>query len=325
MESSYFSVAVPPELSGQRLDKALSDLCPDFSRSRLKGLIIEQAVKVDDKIASDPACKVKEDQIIEFVLPPVEDYHLLPENIPLDIPYEDEDLLVVNKAAGMVVHPGAGNWTGTLVHALLYHCGESLSGIGGVMRPGIVHRLDKDTSGLMLVAKNDLAHASLSGQLADRTLSRVYQALVLGVPLPPLGVAEMSLDRHSRDRVKIAVKQQGGKEARTYYRVLEKFSGALSLVECKLETGRTHQIRVHMEALGHPLIGDPLYGAQATKTHAVLKKSGFDKDVIARCLAFPRQALHAKEITFNHPRTGEDMCFDTNLPKDLQDILNILK
>ncbi|MCB9963968.1 MAG: RluA family pseudouridine synthase [Rhodospirillales bacterium] len=309
----------------ERLDKFLSHHCPHLSRSRLKSLILQGQVMVDQEVVTNPALKLKEEQVIELEVPPAEEYLVTPENIPLDVLYEDEDLLVINKSADMVVHPAAGNWSGTLVHALLYHCGDSLSGIGGVLRPGIVHRLDKGTSGVMIAAKNDYAHAHLSAQLADRSLSRTYQALVIGRPHPRIGTIDAALGRHPRDRQKIVVRQQGGKEARTHYKILETFGEALSLMECKLETGRTHQIRVHMESIKHPLIGDPLYGEQPTKTRSLLKKDLFSAEVQEACLSFPRQALHAHEIRFLHPRTEDEMSLSAPLPEDLQKLINLLK
>ncbi len=324
-ENSPNILEVTEAYAGQRLDKALSEMCPDISRSRLKALIVQGQVRLDQTIIENPSLKVKLGQVIALLVPDAEEYEVCPEDIPINIVYEDEDLLVINKSADMVVHPGAGNWTGTLVHALLHHCGDSLSGIGGVTRPGIVHRLDKETSGLMLVAKNDLAHRHLSEQLADRSLSRTYVALVAGKVQPALGTIDLPIGRHPRERIKMAVRQQGGKEAITNYKVLEHFGEALSLVECKLETGRTHQIRVHMDAIKHPLVGDPLYGEQPTRLRALMKKAGYEKEVYEPCISFPRQALHAAEIAFIHPRTEDRMEFKAYLPNDLQDIINSLK
>lgn len=224
----------------------------------------------------------------------------------------------------MVVHPGAGNWTGTLVNALLHHCGGTLSGIGGEMRPGIVHRLDKETSGLMMVAKNDEAHQGLSAQLADRSLSRTYHALVLGVPLPIKGVVDRPIGRHRHDRQRMSVMSSAPREARTRYRVLEDFGGACALVECNLETGRTHQIRVHMQAIGYPLIGDPLYGPQPSALRSKLKKIEYSSENIDEILLLGRQFLHATRIMFIHPITGEEMGFEREKPTDLLKILKIL-
>ena len=324
METSY-SFEVSEEESGQRLDKFLAQQCADVSRSRIKDLILKEQVSIDDETAKNASVKIKAAQVIEVDIPPAEEYKLVPEDIPLDVIYEDDDLLVVNKASDMVVHPAAGNWNGTLVHALLHHCGDSLSGINGVMRPGIVHRLDKETSGLMMVAKNDHAHAHLSAQLADRSLSRKYQALVCGHLQPLIGKIDLSLGRNPRDRIRVAVRAEGGKSAVTHYKVQEYFNQALSLVECQLETGRTHQIRVHMQALHHPLVGDPLYGEQPTRIRSLLNKAGYESDVGEKIISFPRQALHAKEISFIHPGTSEEMTFTSDLPDDLRNLINLLK
>lgn len=246
------------------------------------------------------------------------------ENIPLDILYEDEELLVINKAAGMVVHPGAGNHEGTLVNALLYYCKGSLSGIGGVERPGIVHRLDKDTSGLMLAAKTDRAHQSLSNQLAERTLSRVYQAIVLGVPMPLKGKIDKPIGRSSSNRLKMSVKGRSSKDAVTFYKLLQDIKGVFALVECKLETGRTHQIRVHMQSIGYPLIGDPLYGPQANILNSKLSKFFDHIESKEDILYFSRQALHAGHISFVHPVSEEVMKFDCKMPDDMDKLLKTL-
>jgi 23S rRNA pseudouridine1911/1915/1917 synthase len=234
-------------------------------------------------------------------------------------------LLVIDKPAGLVVHPAPGHRTGTLVNALLHHCGASLSGIGGVRRPGIVHRLDKDTSGLMLVAKNDKAHAGLSAQLADRTLSRVYSALVWGVPSPRKGTVKASIGRHPTQRLKMAANVKQGRSAATHYEIKEAYGQAATLVECKLESGRTHQVRVHMSFLGFPLVGDPVYGLQKTGAQSLLKKSGYGADTVSEILAFPRQALHARQISFIHPATGDSLAFEAQPPSDFAGLLNLFK
>lgn len=317
-------VTVSEAQEGQRLDKAIAQLCPDYSRTRLQGLIDDGECLLNGITCSTPSRKVEIGDIITLSIPPLEDATPEPENIPLDIVYEDDDLLVINKAAGMVVHPAVGNHTGTLVNALLYHCGDSLSGINGVKRPGIVHRLDKDTSGLMMVAKNDVAHHALSEQLQDRTLSRVYLALVLGVPFPHRGRIETLIGRHQSNRLKMAVVKSGGKEAATNFIVNEIYKNTVSLVECHLESGRTHQIRVHMEHHGFPLVGDPLYGAQMTKLKSQLKKGGFSDEVQEMVSKFPRQALHATVISFVHPRTEEEMEFEAELPDDFAALIEVL-
>lgn len=312
------------EQAGSRFDKALSCVAEELTRSRAQALIKEGNVKLNGLPCSDTSRKVRAGEVAEVHIPAAKDPEPQPENIPLDVVFEDQHMLVINKQAGLVVHPGAGNWTGTLVNALLHHCGDSLSGIGGVARPGIVHRLDKDTSGLMVVAKNDAAHRGLSEQLEDRSLSRVYRALVLKVPTPLKGTIDRPIGRDPRNRLKMAIKGQNGKDARTHYLVRGNYNEACSLVECKLETGRTHQIRVHMASMKHCLIGDPLYGPQQTALIASMERGGYDRDVIDHFIAFPRQALHAQAISFIHPITDELMSFEAPLPEDFSKLLKML-
>lgn len=318
---------VAAEDVGARLDAWLARQCIDMnlSRSRLKDLILEGAVSIDDEICIDPSYKIKAGTEVALLVPPPEDATPVPENIPLDIVYEDGDLLVINKQAGLVVHPAPGHSTGTLVNALLYHCGDTLSGIGGVRRPGIVHRLDKDTSGLMIVAKNDAAHQGLSAQLADRTLSRHYKALVWGVLQPKKGKVDEPVGRHHINRQKMTVTKRHGREAVTHYLMEENFGTAAALLECRLESGRTHQVRVHMAHIGHPLVGDPVYGAQRTAAAALLKKGGYADEVKDAVLAFPRQALHAARISFIHPVTDEEMTFESALPADMESLISLLR
>ncbi|MCC6597626.1 MAG: RluA family pseudouridine synthase [Alphaproteobacteria bacterium] len=311
--------------AGMRLDKALSDMCFDVSRSRVQGLIVEGYALLNGVLCDSASRKVGEGDRVELVIPDAVEAVPQPENIPLDIIYEDEDLLVLNKQVGLVVHPGAGNYTGTLVNALLYHCAGELSGIGGVMRPGIVHRLDKDTSGLMVAAKSDLAHRGLSAQLEDRSLSRIYEALVLKVPVPLKGTIDRSIGRDPRNRLRMAISGQGARSARTHYHVRENFGGALARVDCKLESGRTHQIRVHMASIKHPLIGDSLYGPQVTAIAGAMKSAGYSAEAIAACTGFERQALHAREISFIHPADGEEMSFSVGLPEDMSNLLKNIK
>ena len=320
-----YSFIVEETENGLRLDKFLSIKCDDVSRARLKDLVLKGQVNIDDVAMTTPSFKIKPGQTIEVSVPPAEEYEVEAENIPLDIVYEDDDLLVINKSANMVVHPAAGNWGGTLVNALMHHCGDSLSGINGVMRPGIVHRLDKETSGLMIVAKNDHAHQHLSAQLADRSLSRKYTALLVGHIQPLMGKIDMPMARHPKDRLRIAIRQEGGKNAVTHYKLIEYFGDALSLVECRLETGRTHQIRVHMQAMRTPLVGDPLYGEQPTKTRSLLKKEKYDAALIEKIVNFPRQALHARELSFIHPRTEEVISLESDLASDMDDLIKCLK
>lgn len=308
-----------------RLDKVLTAACPDHSRSRLQSLIQQGHVTVNGAPQLRLSVKMKPgDEIIVIEPTPIAS-HPQPEHIPLQIPFEDEHMLVVNKPAGLVVHPGAGNPSGTLVNALLYHCKDTLSGIGGVLRPGIVHRLDKDTSGLMVVAKHDRAHRALAAQIEERSLSRQYLALVLKVPVPMKGAYEGAIGRDSRNRQKMALQVRGGKYAKTFYHVQQQFGEACALVACKLETGRTHQIRVHMSAHGHPLIGDPVYKAPANAVTAALKKAGYAQEAIAHALTFPRQALHACHIGFRHPLTQQAHAYDAPLPDDFEALLTALR
>jgi 23S rRNA pseudouridine1911/1915/1917 synthase len=317
------------DAAGQRLDQWLAArLGPELSRSRIQALIKQGAIRIGGKVASEAKRKLLAGEEIAVELPEPEPAAPQGEKIPLDILHEDNSLIVINKPAGLVVHPGAGNWTGTLVNALIHHCGDTLSGIGGVKRPGIVHRLDKDTSGVMVVAKTDQAHRALSEAFADhgRTgdLRRAYVALVWGIPARPSGSIDAALGR-AADRVRRAVVPEGRDDARhavTHYTVEERFGdaqkkyAAASLVECRLETGRTHQIRVHMAHLGHPLIGDPDYG-QAFRS----KANRLPDALSARVRAFPRQALHARLLEFAHPDTHIVMRFEAPMPGDMENLV----
>jgi len=324
-ESEMLTCAAQAEDNNQRLDKVLALRFPDLSRSRLKALILEGEVSVDEQVCLDPSRKVKEGMVLTLAVPPPLDAVPEPENIPLSIVYEDDALLVIDKQAGLVVHPGAGNYSGTLVNALLYHCGDTLSGIGGVRRPGIVHRLDKDTTGLMVVAKSDAAHQALSDQLADRTLGRHYKALVWGKPQLSKGFVDQPIGRHPTARLKMTVTRKNGREAVTHYVVDTHYGDAASLLTCRLESGRTHQVRVHMAYIKHPLIGDPLYGLQDNAGGSLLRRSGYGQDAIGRVLAFPRQALHAWKIHFVHPLTEEEMEFEAPIPQDMTFLINLLE
>ncbi len=310
--------------AGQRIDKVLAAKIDGFSRSRLQALITEGAITLDGVSMWDASRKVKSGQVVVIDLPPLFDADPAPENIPLDIVFEDDDLIIINKPVGLVVHPAAGHAGGTLVNALLYHCGDTLSGVGGVKRPGIVHRLDRETSGLMVAAKHDRAHAGLAAQLKDKTLGRVYWGISVGVPVPPLGLIDHHIGRHNTNRLKMAVSVRGGREAVTHYTVLERYRDYFALVKFQLETGRTHQIRVHAEANKFPLLGDPLYGAQPTFLSAALNKAGYDEGAQAVIKGLARQALHAKELGFIHPVTGEDMHFESDLPGDMQAVQSAL-
>jgi len=323
MSNDIEKIVVDEWGDGDRLDKFCTERFAGLSRARVQQLIANESIRVKGIEKLKSSMKVEQGWVVTCKIPEAEDGDPEPENIRLDILFEDDDLIVINKSVGMVVHPAAGNWTGTLVNALLYHCGDTLSGIGGVKRPGIVHRLDKDTSGCMLVAKNDHAHAHLSAQLADRTLSRIYLALVWDVPIPPVGTIDVAIGRDHKNRLRQAVKRgdaQVSRNAVTHYKTLETFDDAMSLVECKLETGRTHQIRVHMQYKGHCLIGDPMYGAQKTLQISRAGRLGdnYDKDAV---LNFPRQALHAHKISFIHPRTEEEMSFEAELPEDVKQLI----
>lgn len=323
--TTKLEIEVHEDTAPSRLDKVLAMECPDFSRSRLQALIKGGQVIVEGFIIKKTSYEVKAGDNITITVPAAVDDEMKAEDIPLDIVFEDDDLLVINKSVGMVVHPGAGNWDGTLVNALLHHCKGNLSGISGVQRPGIVHRLDKETSGLMVVAKNDMAHQGLSDQLQDRTLSRIYKAFIWRAPTIIKGAVNMPIGRDTANRIKMGIMMKSGREAITHYHVREKYDEAVGLVECKLETGRTHQIRVHMQHIRHPLIGDPLYGLPDQEGTAILKRSGYEEDIIEQIMEFKRQALHAAEIGFIHPNSGEEMHFTCDMPDDLQNIENCLK
>ena len=325
-ESDLRSFTVADEQQGERLDRFLALSIPDVSRTRLKALVLEGRVTLDGAPIDDPGQKLRAGALITLQLPEPEPAEPMAENIPLAIVYEDEDLIVIDKPAGLVVHPASGHQTGTLVNALLGHCGASLSGIGGVKRPGIVHRLDKDTSGLLVVAKNDRAHQGLAAQFADhgRTgpLVRTYSALLWGVPDRKSGTVDAPLDRSSTHRDRMAVVKPGrGREAITHFSIEARFAAengapVATLVACQLETGRTHQIRVHMAHIGHPLIGDPVYGT-GFKT-----KSGLlAPQAKAAVENFSRQALHARELGFAHPRSGKELLFESPLPADFEALI----
>jgi len=320
-------VTVADADGGERLDRLLARQIASLSRTRLKALILDGAVTIGGRTILDPGHRVNAGDAIEVTVPPAEAPEPKAENIPLNIVYEDDQVIVIDKPAGLVVHPAAGHATGTLVNALIAHCGDSLSGIGGVKRPGIVHRLDKDTTGLMVVAKTDRAHQALADQFADhgRTgpLQRGYWAFVWGAPDRPKGTVDAPIDRHPHARDKMAVRQSG-RDAITHWQVLERYPGAdkkplASLIECRLETGRTHQIRVHLAHLGHPLIGDSTYGPGFRTKSALLappaRKALED---------LGRQALHAYLLGFEHPTSGEELVFRSELPADLARLRNSL-
>jgi 23S rRNA pseudouridine1911/1915/1917 synthase len=307
------SAEITPALAGARLDRALATLLPDLSRERVKALILSgHVLGPGGKPVSDPAFKVKADTAFALEIPEAAPAEAVAQQIDLVIPYEDEHLIVIDKPAGMVVHPAAGNPDGTLVNALLYHCAGQLSGIGGVARPGIVHRIDKDTSGLLVVAKSDAAHEGLARQFKDHSIERRYLAIVNGRPKPSSGTVDTWIGRSDADRKKMAVRREGkGKHAVTHYRTLERLDRA-ALVECRLETGRTHQVRVHMAHIGHALVGDPVYA-----------RGGPHKALLAQ-MGFKRQALHAAKLGFLHPVTSKTLSFESPIADDMQQLFSHL-
>ncbi len=332
----HIAAAPPP-----RLDKALARDVPaeeNLSRTRLARLINEGAVTVDGVAVEDPKAKITEGAQIGITVAEAEDSHIGAEDIPLEVVYEDDDLIVINKPAGMVVHPAPGSPNGTLVNALLHHCGDELSGVGGVKRPGIVHRIDKETSGLLVVAKSDAAHHGLAAQFEAHSVERYYRAICYGVPdandprlrgikgvsFEPGNIMRLTtqLARHKTDRQKQAVLFHGGRHAVTRARIVEVFGtpGGLSLIECWLETGRTHQIRVHMAHAGHGLVGDPVYGGKRK-----LAARAFTPETAEAVQAFPRQALHAAVLGFEHPVSGQALRFEAPLPQDMADLLENLR
>jgi len=321
----------------KRLDKALSRDVPveaSLSRTRLAKLIAEGSVTLDGAVVTDPKLKVAGGELVVITVPVAEESHIGPEDIPLEVIWEDDDLIVINKPAGMVVHPAPGTPNGTLVNALLHHCGDTLSGVGGMKRPGIVHRIDKETSGLLVVAKTDAAHQGLAAQFEAHTVERYYRAVCYGVPdandprlrgvrgvnFEPGNIMKVTthLARHKTDRQRQAVLFEGGRHAVTRVRIVEPFGdpAVASLVECWLETGRTHQIRVHMAHAGHGLIGDPVYGGRRKLGEKAIGVKG-----AAAAKAFARQALHAAVLGFEHPVTGEDLRFEAPLPEDMAQLI----
>lgn len=303
MELNEFTAAESDE--GKRIDSFLTSNCPEMTRSMIQKLIENGNVTVNEKVIAKNY-KLKNKDSIALFIPDPEIMEAKPENIPLDIVYEDDDLLVVNKPKNMVVHPAPGNHDGTLVNALLYHCGNSLSGINGVMRPGIVHRIDKDTSGLLIVAKNDFSHRLLAEQIKVHSFERKYMAVVYGNLKDDEGTIDAPIGRHPTDRKKMTVIQKNSKQAVTHYKVIERFEG-FTFVELTLETGRTHQIRVHMASIGHPVAGDPVYGPKKIIT------------------SLGGQCLHAYYISFVHPRTGKTLTLSSDLPDYFTDFLTKLK
>ena len=311
---SVIDARIAEDAVGWRLDRALAAALPTLSRERLKALISSgSVVGPEGRPVRDPAAKAVPGARYAVSVPAPRAAHNEAQDIALEIVFEDDHLLVVDKPAGMVVHPAAGNFDGTLVNALLHHCAGRLSGIGGVARPGIVHRIDKDTSGLLVVAKTDVAHEGLAAQFARHSLHRLYLAIVAGIPVPPAGVIDAPLARSAANRKKIAIVAEGrGKRAVTHYRIRQLLKEA-ALTECRLETGRTHQVRVHMASIGHPLVGDPVYGRTRSAHRDILKS-----------LNFQRQALHAAELGFMHPVSKENLTFKSPLPSDIQELFGAL-
>lgn len=309
MDSGVSTIAamIAPHADGWRLDRALADAVPTLSRERLKVLIASGNVAGPNGLARDPSRKAAAGVIFEVTVPAPKAAHNEAQAIALDVVFEDEHLIVVDKPAGMVVHPACGNPDGTLVNALLHHCAGQLSGIGGVARPGIVHRIDKDTSGLIVAAKHDRAHEGLAKQFKAHSIDRRYRAIVSGVPAAGSGTIDAPLARSPANRKKVAI-VAGGKRAVTHYRLIRPLREA-ALVECRLETGRTHQVRVHMASIGHPLLGDPVYGRTKTVHRAVLET-----------LEFRRQALHAAHLGFIHPVKSNALAFDSEMPADMQEL-----
>ncbi len=296
---------VAPEDAGVRIDRYLSDQCQDISRSYLQKLLKEESVLVEEKTVKSNY-KVNTGDRISLTLPEIREPEIVPEDIPLDIIYEDKDIILINKPKGMVVHPAAGHYSGTLVNGLMSHCRSELSGINGVMRPGIVHRIDMDTTGVLIVCKNDMAHNSISQQLKEHSITRRYAAIVHGVLKDDEGTINAPIGRHPIDRKKMSINEKNGRDAITHYRVLERFR-QYTYIECQLETGRTHQIRVHMASTGHPLLGDSVYGP-------------------AKCpFRLNGQTLHAGVLGIIHPRTGEYMEFSAPLPDYFEELLRKLR
>ncbi len=304
-EKNWQSLTVEAQDAGKRMDKYLAEQFPDSTRSYLQKLLKDENVKMNGALvkASTKTCA---GACIEVSIPEPVEAEILPEALPLDILYEDSDVILINKPKGLVVHPAAGHTTGTLVNALMYHCHENLSGINGVLRPGIVHRIDKDTTGVLVVCKNDKAHNELAKQLKEHSITRKYRAIVCGNLSKDEGTVDAAIGRHPRERKKMAIVKTGGKRAVTHYRVLERF-GSYTYIECQLETGRTHQIRVHMASLGHPLLGDEVYGRGRSPFH------------------LEGQTLHAMTLGFLHPSTGEYLEFTAPLPEYFEKILKKLR
>ncbi len=313
-------IVAGPDARGERVDRFLADAIGTLSRSRVKSLIAAGQARRDGTVLAEPAEPVRPGAVYTLTVPAPVPARPAAQAIPFTILYEDAELIVLDKPAGLVVHPAPGNEDGTLVNALLAHCGAALPGIGGERRPGIVHRLDKDTSGVMVVAKTQAAMVALTATFAARDLDRAYLALVWGVPAPLAGAIEGAIGRDRRDRKRMAVRAQGGKAALTRYVTMRVWHGGVSLLECRLATGRTHQIRVHLSASGHPVVGDPVYLRRVPAAARLVPEPAR-----SRLLDFPRQALHAARLGFRHPRTGADLSFETPIPADFAALVGVLE
>ena len=323
MEKKIFQLSGVNNFNSSRLDKFLQIKLTNFSRTKIQKLIHEGFVKINDKLVNETSKKIKNDDKIEIVFPPPKETNIKSTKMNLDILHEDDDIVVINKAPGVVVHPGAGNYDKTIVNGLLFHCKNNLSGIGGKLRPGIVHRIDKDTSGVIVAAKNDRSHIYLSKQFSEHSIKRIYESVIWGSLRPLNGRISENISRSTRNRQLMAVSKNKGKKAITNYKTLKVFKNInlpkISLVECKLETGRTHQIRVHMNFKGNPIVGDKSYG----KTKIKFKK--IDKIVEKNLKDFNRQALHAKSLGFIHPKTKKEIFFEADRPKDFDLLIKSLK
>lgn len=315
----FYTNPVEASQASLRIDKYIAGEIRDFSRAQVQRLIEEGFVFADDEVILDKNHKTRIGDVYQVNLPEPKEAAPQAENIPLDILYEDSDLIVVNKPAGMTVHPAAGVYTGTLVNALLYHCRDSLSGIGGVARPGIVHRIDRNTSGILVAAKNDIAHRGLAEQFFYHTIERTYYAVVYGIPSPEQGTITGNIARSPYDRKKMAIVQNGGKTATTHYKTIETYKKAAALVQCNLETGQTHQIRVHMSSIGCNLVGDDVY------TKAKKSTINLPEPLKSFVNTFPRQALHAYSLGFEHPINHQRLSFTADFPEDMQNLIENLR
>ena len=323
MKKNIFSTTVPLNYHGYRIDKFLRSQINELSRTRLQSLILEGQVKLNDTIINNSSKKIKEEDKIKVNFPAPKETLIKPNKMPLDILYDDSDIIVINKSAGVVVHPGAGNYTKTIVNGLLFKYKNNLSSVGGKLRPGIVHRIDKDTSGVIVVAKNDFAHADLSEQFKSHTIKRVYEALVWGSLKPQNGKIIEKISRSIKNRQLMAVRKEKGKVSITNYKTLKVYRNEnlpkISLIECKLETGRTHQIRVHMNFKGNPILGDKSYGKSKKKFKTI------DLNIEKKINNFNRQALHAKSLGFKHPKKKKEFYFEAKRPKDFDALIKNLK